>query len=81
MKLKRETINTLEEADFLDIIENFTKWYEDRTMGINAKLFSAFVNLVNENGYDFEEVIVRAIQINQGYYHTNLTTEVEIEFE
>lgn len=81
MKLKRKTINALVQEDFLEVIESFTKWYEDKAMGIKSDLYSAFVDIANKNDYDYEEVIVRAIQINQGYYNTNLTAEIEVDFE
>lgn len=81
MKLKRKTINALEQANLLEVIESFTKWYEDKAMEIKSDLYSAFADIANKNDYDYKEVIVRAVQINQGYYNVNLTAEIEVEFE
>lgn len=80
MLLKRETINTLEEANFLEVLENFTEWYEYRSDNVSGDFNSAFINILTQNRNDFEEVLVRAIQINQGYYEKELETEIEVTF-
>lgn len=80
MLLRRETINTLEGAHFIEVLENFTEWYEDRSENVSGNFNSAFTNILTQNGNDFEEVLVRAIQINQGYYEKELEPEIEVTF-
>lgn len=80
MLLRRETINTLEGATFIEVLENFTEWYEDRSENVTGNFNSAFANILTQNRNDFEEVLVRAIQINQGYYEKELEAEIEVTF-
>lgn len=80
MLLKRKTINTLEGATFIEVLKNFTEWYEDRSENVSGNFNSAFTNILIQNKYDYEEVLVRAIQINQGYCEKELEAEIEVTF-
>lgn len=80
MLLRRETINTLEGASFVVVLENFTEWYEDRSENVSVNFNSTFNNILTQNGNDYEEVLIRAIQINRGYYEKELEAEIEVTF-
>lgn len=80
MLLRRETINTLEGATFIEVLENFTEWYEDRSENVAGNFNSTFNNILTQNGIDYEEVLVIAIQINQGYYEKKIASEIEVTF-